>query len=297
MAFDAHANFAYGSVLTGPSPPTTGTSLVLNSGQGALLPAPPFNATAWPPNVQPLASNAEIVRVSAVSTDSLTIARAQEGTTARSIAAGWQFAAGITVKTITDVQSATLVVGDLVPSAASSRVGALLCDGTAYSRSTYASLFAAIGTAYGAGDGSTTFNVPDLRGRSAIGAGTGTGSGATAWGRGQQPTSGAGGEQTHLLTTSEAAQKAVAVTVNEPQHQHGPGSLSSSFGSWNISQGSQSTAPVISGQTQGNIYPAVNGGATAFTTIGISASVPGASAASAHNILAPVSVVNWFIVY
>lgn len=39
------------------------------------------------------------------------------------------------------------------------------CDGTAYSRTTYALLFAAIGTTFGVGDGSTTFNVPDLRGR------------------------------------------------------------------------------------------------------------------------------------
>ena len=43
-------------------------------------------------------------------------------------------------------------------------VGWLLCDGSAVSRLTYAKLFAEIGTTYGAGDGSTTFNVPDLRG-------------------------------------------------------------------------------------------------------------------------------------
>ena len=41
----------------------------------------------------------------------------------------------------------------------------LFCDGAAVSRTTYAALFAVIGTTYGAGDGSTTFNVPDLRGR------------------------------------------------------------------------------------------------------------------------------------
>lgn len=41
--------------------------------------------------------------------------------------------------------------------------GFLACSGQAVSRTTYASLFAALGTLYGAGDGSTTFNVPDLR--------------------------------------------------------------------------------------------------------------------------------------
>ena len=40
--------------------------------------------------------------------------------------------------------------------------GWLLCDGSAVSRTTYAALFAVIGTTYGSGDGSTTFNVPDL---------------------------------------------------------------------------------------------------------------------------------------
>lgn len=42
---------------------------------------------------------------------------------------------------------------------------ALACDGTAYSRTTYAKLFAKIGVTHGNGDGSTTFNVPDYRGR------------------------------------------------------------------------------------------------------------------------------------
>jgi microcystin-dependent protein len=44
--------------------------------------------------------------------------------------------------------------------------GWLVCDGTAYSRTTYGPLFSAIGTTWGAGDGSTTFNVPDFRGTS-----------------------------------------------------------------------------------------------------------------------------------
>jgi hypothetical protein len=43
--------------------------------------------------------------------------------------------------------------------------GWFLCDGRAISRTVYANLFTAIGTAYGIGDGSTTFNLPDFRGR------------------------------------------------------------------------------------------------------------------------------------
>ena len=53
--------------------------------------------------------------------------------------------------------------------------GWLECDGTAVSRTTYASLFAVVGTSFGVGDGSTTFNLPDMRSRSPIGVGTGSG--------------------------------------------------------------------------------------------------------------------------
>lgn len=50
--------------------------------------------------------------------------------------------------------------------------GFLLCAGAAVSRSTYAALFAVLGTVYGAGDGSTTFNLPNFVNRSPIGAGS-----------------------------------------------------------------------------------------------------------------------------
>lgn len=60
---------------------------------------------------------------------------------------------------------------------ASAPTGWLLCDGSAVSRTTFAALFAAIGTAFGAGNGTTTFNVPDLRQRFPMGkAAAGTGS-------------------------------------------------------------------------------------------------------------------------
>lgn len=75
--------------------------------------------------------------------------------------------------------------------------GWLLADGREVSRTTYAALYAEIGTRYGDGDGSTTFNLPDIRGRSPIGAGTGTGltfrdiNSATV------------GEEDHVLTEDE----------------------------------------------------------------------------------------------
>lgn len=59
-----------------------------------------------------------------------------------------------------------LPTGSIIPyAAATAPTGYALCDGSAISRTTYATLFGIIATTYGVGDGSTTFNVPDLRGR------------------------------------------------------------------------------------------------------------------------------------
>jgi microcystin-dependent protein len=58
-------------------------------------------------------------------------------------------------------------IGGIIPYAPSVLPDAswMFCDGTAIDRITYSALFTAIGTAYGAGNGTTTFNIPDLRGR------------------------------------------------------------------------------------------------------------------------------------
>jgi microcystin-dependent protein len=56
----------------------------------------------------------------------------------------------------------------------SAPTGWLLCDGSAVNRSTYAALFAVIGTTFGIGDGSVTFNLPDAQGRALVGKGTNT---------------------------------------------------------------------------------------------------------------------------
>jgi microcystin-dependent protein len=66
--------------------------------------------------------------------------------------------------------SASTPAGVVLPYAGSSApTGYLLCGGQAVDRTTYATLFAVTGTVYGVGDGTTTFNVPDLRGRVAAG--------------------------------------------------------------------------------------------------------------------------------
>lgn len=64
----------------------------------------------------------------------------------------------------------TLKTGDLVASMNTSHSGCLLCNGSAVSRITYADLFALLGTAFGEGNGSTTFNLPDFRNKTLWGA-------------------------------------------------------------------------------------------------------------------------------
>jgi microcystin-dependent protein len=96
----------------------------------------------------------------------------------------WQTISGIPSGSI------TMFGGTTAPS------GWLLCDGSAVSRTTYAALFTAISTAHGAGDGSTTFNLPDMRGRAPIGAGNGSGLSARTLG-------GKVGAETHSLSVSE----------------------------------------------------------------------------------------------
>jgi microcystin-dependent protein len=87
--------------------------------------------------------------------------------------------------------------------------GYLMCVGGTASRSSQASLFAVIGTTYGAGDGSTTFGIPDLRTRVPVGK---NGSGTFA-------TLGAtGGAETHTLTTAEMPSH----THTQNSHTHTP---------------------------------------------------------------------------
>ena len=105
--------------------------------------------------------------------------------------------------------------------AAAAPGGWYLCEGGAISRSTYAALFSAIGTTYGVGDGSTTFNVPDFRDRAPYGASTfllgsktagevdvngqnstGTGTSGSTGGSTVADTTGSDGPTTHSVTTS-----------------------------------------------------------------------------------------------
>ena len=107
--------------------------------------------------------------------------------------------------------------GDGAPS------GYAICDGAELSRTTDAALFGVIGTKFGAGDGSTTFNKPDFRRRVAVGAG-GTGSDGLPSTVGSQ-----GGSETHSLSSNEMpAHRHASGTYRAPSagsHGHGSAAL------------------------------------------------------------------------
>lgn len=160
----------------------------------------------------------------------------------------------------------------------------LLCDGTAVNRITFKALFAAIGTTYGVGDGTTTFNLPDSRRRTHIGSG-----GSQISGPGTSVGS-TGGEELHTLSSSEVV-----------DHQHltgfGPKNSHDEFdmlvdGSNNPVYGFQSSTGRIGRDVTGLSF---------FTGITVNeaktSTMTNIGSASGHNNMQPSLVVTKIIKY
>ncbi len=195
-------NFSYSNVATAPSPATSGTSLVVTAGHGTKFPTVPFQAVIWPAGSQPTTANAEVVTVTGVSTDTLTITRAQESSVARTVIIGDQIMAAITQSVLQNITPSGVIAAF---AAAAAPTGWLLCNGAAISRTTYAALFAIISTVYGVGDGSTTFNIPNLKGKVPVG----LDASQTEF----DALAEAGGAKTHTLTTAEMPAHTHAITL------------------------------------------------------------------------------------
>jgi microcystin-dependent protein len=92
--------------------------------------------------------------------------------------------------------------------------GFLECDGTAVSRSTYAALFAVVGTTYGIGDGSTTFNVPNLADNVAVGKSNNKALGTTGGANTVTPTGNVAGSTANAtLSTAQLASHSHSIQV------------------------------------------------------------------------------------
>lgn len=141
------------------------------------------------------------------------------------------------------------------------------CSGQALSRTTYAALFGVIGTRFGAGDGSTTFNLPNLFGRTPVGY---DGSG---WAMGAS-----GGEQNHTLTGAEMP--AHAHGVNDPGHFH-PMALPSQQAQTDLGTGENVLVP---GSTNWSTGSALTG-----------VTIQNAGGGAAHNNMPPYQVIGFII--
>jgi microcystin-dependent protein len=127
------------------------------------------------------------------------------------LTAGTGISINATSNTISSTVTSDIPVASVIPYAGTSApTGWLLCFGQAVSRTTYASLFAVVSTTYGVGDGSTTFNLPDLRGRVVAGEDDMGGTSANrltnqSGGVDGDVLGAAGGSETHTLTTAQLA--------------------------------------------------------------------------------------------
>ena len=148
----------------------------------------------------------------------------------------------------------------------------LMCDGTAYSRTTYATLFNTIGTTYGSGDGSTTFNVPNLQGRVIVGQNASDTDTTNSF-----ATLGAtGGEKTHQLTIAEM-----------PSHTHTQNAHKHLIGAQNITYSGSYLASTSYGKTDGTNVPRYSQSVTATNQ--------NTGGNGAHNNVQPYIVMNYII--
>jgi microcystin-dependent protein len=161
--------------------------------------------------------------------------------------------------------------------------GWLLCDGSAVSRTTYAGLFAVIGTSYGAGNGSTTFNLPNLK--SKIPAGYyASDADFNLMGK-------TGGAKTQTLTAAQL-----------PAHNHGVGSLSAASGGSHSHSLSDKHAPdrtvasgFLSSLTKGYSTTSRTTGSDGSHSHTLSGNSGSTGSSSAFNIMQQYITVNFII--
>jgi microcystin-dependent protein len=166
---------------------------------------------------------------------------------------------------------------------ASAPTGYLLCYGQAVSRTTYAGLLAAIGTTYGVGDGSTTFNLPDLRGRVVAGQDDMGGTSANrltgiTGGVDGDTLGAAGGAETHTLTLAQLPASPPAGAIGGSQV----------LTSLNTGAGPTSTSEPGGLQGPANL-------SDTRTVLGSSFTLPNLGSGGAHNNVQPTIILNFII--
>lgn len=163
----------------------------------------------------------------------------------------------------------------------SAPTGWLFCYGQAISRTTYATLYAAISTTYGVGDGSTTFNLPDIRGRVVAGQDDMGGSSAN------RLTNQSGGLDGDVLGATGGAETHTLVTAELAAHTHGPGTFKSVDNDV-LTNANTDTDNTAGGG--GNIVKTVDSG-----TVNIQGTSDSTGSDTAHNNVQPTIILNYII--
>jgi microcystin-dependent protein len=175
-------------------------------------------------------------------------------------------------------------LGGLVPYAgASAPAGGkwMLADGAAISRSSYAALFALVGTTYGAGDGTTTFNLPNLKGRVVVGLDA-TQTEFDALGE-------TGGAKSVTLTAAQSGLVAHSHSITDVQHSHSvsgeevPNELNINGDAQNVLE--SAFASFLTSENTGLAYTGITG----------TQSVSSANASQGHENLQPYAVLNYLV--
>lgn len=187
-------------------------------------------------------------------------------------------AGGLSIlEVVADLITGIFPVGSMTAMAAAAIPnGWLICGGQAVSRTTYAALWNAIGITYGPGDGVTTFNVPDLRGRIPVGLDN---MGGTDAGRLNVPNvlGGAGGAQTVTLTAAEMPSHTHVQNVHNHNfaYNNSPSAFGANFIAGSSAAGALGNAPTVVGNATATNQNTGGGGA--------------------HNNLQPYLLTNWMI--
>jgi microcystin-dependent protein len=159
-------------------------------------------------------------------------------------------------------------VGVVLPYGSSSAPsGWLNCQGQELHRGDYPDLFAVIGTTYGVGNGTTTFNLPNLAGRVVVGQGSGAGLTSRAMGA-------TGGVETHALNINEM-----------PSHTHTSNAVGNTLGLM-TANGQNTAVGVDASAVEPNLYAAP-----------AALSIDSAGSGAAHNNMQPFAVLNYIIRY
>lgn len=181
-----------------------------------------------------------------------------------------------TASLATAVANALVPTGSMAPYAGSTApAGWIFCNGQAISRTTFASLFAVIGTTYGAGDGSTTFGLPDLRGR-------------TIFGRDDM-----GGSVTNRITTAGSGINGVQLgAAGGSQFMHGHTHTVTDPGHTHTAPGQTGTNYAAGSNTVGSSTPTNTSYMTSSATTGITLSTTGTG--TSQN-MPPAIILNWIM--